>query len=130
MLIGFGVIGAILWLYPAIKAGDAGLIGWQGGPRQIVGVCLWAVGGGLWLLTLIAPMAAKPIYVGWMSVAVPIGIAVSTILLTLLYFILLPFFSIVVRMGDPVRRKLDPEGSYWEDHAPFEPSLDRMRRLF
>ena len=52
------------------------------------------------------------------------------IMLTVLYFLLLPVFSLVVRFGDPVRKRLDPNGSYWEDHAPFKPTLDRMRRLF
>ena len=67
-----------------------------------------------------------------MSVTVPIGIAVSTVLLTVLYFVLLPVFSVIVRFGDPLRKKLSRGGaeSYWEDHKPYEVTLDRMERLF
>ncbi len=130
MLIGFGAIGAVVWLLPAVKAWDASLLAWVASGKQTAAIGLWAVGASLWLLTLVAPMAAKPIYVGWMSVAVPIGIVVSTIMLTVLYFLLLPVFSIIVRFGDPMGKKLDPDGSYWQDHAPFKPTLDRMRRLF
>jgi hypothetical protein len=137
MLIGFGVLGAILWVAPAVKAAwddwstwDASLLAWVAGGKQITAVCLWSVGAALWLLTLVAPMAAKPIYVGWMSVAVPVGIAVSTLFLTLLFFIVLPLFSIVVRAGDPLRRKLTRGDTYWEDHKPYEPTLERMNRLF
>jgi hypothetical protein len=65
-----------------------------------------------------------------MTVTVPIGIAVSTVLLTLLFFVVLPVFAIIVRMGDPLRKKLTQDDTYWEDHEPYEPTLDRMERLF
>lgn len=86
---------------------------------------------GILLVTISvnAPGLARPIYMGWMTVTVPIGIVMSTILLTLLYFILLPVFALIVRSGDPLRRRLGAN-SYWEDYKPYEHSLERMGRLF
>jgi hypothetical protein len=44
--------------------------------------------------------------------------------------IVLPPFSLLVRRKDPLRRKRTKEGSYWEDYKPYEPTLERMKRLF
>lgn len=130
MLVGFGVIGALLWLAPWLRTGEVGLLGWTAGSNQIMAVCLWAVGLVLGIVSWSSPKAAKPVYVAWMSVAVPIGIVVSTIMLTLLFVLLLPFFSVVARLGDPLRKRRHAGGTYWEDYKPHEPTLDRTARPF
>ena len=99
MLIGFGVIGVILWIAQWYGARDSGLLHWVGNGQQIAASCLWVVGIALCVVSLLSPAAARPVYVGWMSIAVPIGIAVSTILLSVLFFLLLPLFSVVVKIG-------------------------------
>jgi hypothetical protein len=42
---------------------------------------------------------------------------------------LLPVFSLI-RFSDPLRFKLKSGGSYWEDHPPHEPTLERTMRPF
>ena len=54
----------------------------------------------------------------------------STVMLSLVFLVLLPVFALIVRRSDPVRRRLHDGNTYWEDPSPFEPTLDRMRRMF
>ena len=130
MLIGFGVLGAAVWALPWIKGGGAGALAWSGARGQIGALCLWAAGLMLLVLSRGPESLAKPIYVGWMSVATWIGLIVSTVLLTVLFFVLLPVFSLVVRAGDPLRKKLTAGGTYWEDCKPHDHTLEELRRLF
>ncbi len=118
MLAGFAVIGGVLWYFGA-----------RGSTSSYVGFLLWGAGIVLWLLALLTPAAAKPVYVVWMTAGMAIGTVMSTILLTLLFVFLLPLFSLVVRMGDPLRRKLGA-ATYWEKYKPHEATLERMRRPF
>lgn len=128
MLLGFGVIGVILWVVAWRRYGG-GSFGWSGAAGQQVAVGLFVLGAGLGALSLLSPASAKPVYVAWMTVTVPIGIAMSTVLLTVLFVFVLPLFSLVVRWGDPLRKKLGGT-TYWEDYKPHEHTLDRMARLF
>ena len=136
MLIGFGAIGTLLWLWnwigfrPFPGSWNAAEAAWTGSTRQIAAVCFWVLGTGMSLLSYVAPRSAKHVYVAWMSVVVPIGIVMSTVMLSILYFVLLPVFSLIVRFGDPLGRKSKSGGTYWEDHKLHEPTLERMGRQF
>ena len=130
MLIGFGVIGLVLWLAPWLSAGDSTPLAWPGTRAQTTALCLWALGAALWVLGLTAPRAARPVYIVWMTLAAAVGAVMSTVLLTVLFVLLLPIFSLVVRLGDPLRRKLTADDSYWEDYRPHEATLERMKRPF
>ena len=129
MLIGFSVIGTVLWTAAWRKYGGNGLLGWSGVGAQVVALCLWALGAGLCALSLYSPASAKPVYVTWMRATAPIGIVMSTILLTLVFVLVLPLFALIVRWGDPLRRKIGG-ATYWEDYRPSKPTLERMRRTF
>ena len=100
------------------------------GWNQVFALICWLLGLGLGGLSLVRTDLARPIYVGWMTIFVPVGIAMSTVLLTVLFFVLLPLFSVIVRLGDPLRKKLKAEGSYWEDSRKHEPTLERTMRPF
>ncbi len=130
MLVGFFFIGAILSFLPWLKTGDVLAMEWTGTGLQIAAVSLGALGAALCLLSYASPAAAKPVYVIWMSVTVPIGIVMTTIMLSILFFVLLPVFSLVIRLGDPLGKKLKAEGSYWEDYRPHEATIERMERPF
>ena len=130
MLIGFGVFGALSWLLPWIRGIDGAAVGWWGGSSQIASLCFWAAGLSMCAVGLTLPAVAKPMYVIWMSLTVPIGLVMSTILLTVMFIFLLPLFSIVVRFGDPLRKKRRRRKSYWEDYKPYEPTMERMARPF
>ena len=130
MLLGFGFIGAILFLLPWLKARDASAFEWTGTGLQIAAVSLPALGAALFLLSYASPRAAKPVYIVWMSATVPIGIVMTTIMLSVLFFVLLPVFALIIRLGDPLGKKLKAEGSYWEDYRPHEATIERMERPF
>jgi len=71
-----------------------------------------------------------PVYVGWMSAAFAIGAVMTVVLMTVLFIVLLPLFSLT-RLADPLRMKLKPAGeSYWEDHKHHESTLERTARPF
>lgn len=129
MLLGFGVLAAILWMLPAWKGGAAAL-SWSWRTGQFVAVVFAVLGIGLFTLSRASLAATRTVYIGWMSLAVPIGIVMSTIALSILYFALLPVFSLIVRRSDPLRKKITRSGTYWEDYKHYEPTLERMKRQF
>ncbi len=127
MLGGFGAMGLLLWLASSV-------LGWieidPDRARRITFV-LFAIGAVMFTVGRFAPhAAARALYVGWMSAVVPIGIVMSTIMLTVLFIVILPIFSVIVRLGDPLRKKLNTGASYWEDSKPYEHTIERMRRPF
>lgn len=130
MLIGFGAIGAIIWLLAWRKGLIPGLVSWSGSGAQIAAVLLWTIGVGLFVLSRFAPGPARHVYVIWMTVANAVGFVMSTILLTLMFLLILPLFSVIVRRSDPLRKRLINDGTCWEDYKHHEPTLERMRRLF
>ena len=89
MLGGFGGLGALLWLIHWWRVSEGGLLHWSGHGVQVAVLCLWALGFVLWGVSFLLPALAKWVYVFWMTVTVPVGIVVSTVLLTLLFFNLL-----------------------------------------
>ena len=65
----------------------------------------------------------------WMIGATGIGKVMLPVFLTLVFFILLPVFTLV-RLADPLRMKLTKEATYWEPHKPHEATVERMLRPF
>jgi len=102
----------------------------------------WSEGGPHWLVILLAGLGVmfisvcmasyswgKSLYVVWMTGATYLGTVMSTILLSVVFFVLLPVFSLI-RLKDPLKVKLKETGSYWEDHDSHEAGVDRMMRPF
>jgi hypothetical protein len=130
MLIGFGVLAVALWMIVWWRGGRADMFSWSGSALEVTAACLAALGVALCVVSLASTSAAKPIYIVWMSVSVRIGIVMSTILLTVLFAVLLPVFSLIVRLGDPLRKRLVAGGTYWEEYKGHDATIDRMRRPF
>jgi hypothetical protein len=88
---------------------------------------LWHGQTGLWTYALaaiavlvgvtglIAPALVRPIYIGWMIVAFPIGWTISHIALGLMFFAVFVPVGLYFRMTgrDALRLKRGKEGSYW-----------------
>lgn len=127
MLIGFGALGAIAWIIPSWRSSDVPLLAWNPVAGRYAAVVLWGWGVGLFVAS--KSHGARKAYVAWMTVATAIGVVMSTFLLTLMYFLLLPWFVPFVRRSDPLRRRRHDGGTYWEDCKPYAPTLDRMRRI-
>jgi hypothetical protein len=128
MLGGFTFLALLAWM--AAWRGGAPVARWAGSAGQIAAAILLPIGVFVFVLSRVAVAPSKNLYVAWMTVGFAIGTVVSTILLTVLFVLVLPFFSLIVRAGDPLRRNLRASESHWGDYKPHEPTLDRMRRLF
>ena len=124
MLFGLAVIGGLLYVLGRPEDAAAGA-SWQ----QVLGIVLAVAGVLILVLTVVSPAAARPVYVGWMTFGMVVGGFVTRVLLTVLFFVLLPVFALI-RFGDPLRSKLKSTGSYWEDHQPYEDTLERNARPF
>ncbi len=130
MVIGFTIISVLVWLSPWFGNWDASKLSWTGTSRQGTAIGLFVLGAVLCVIGLTASEFARIVYVVWMTVGGKIGIVMSTLMLSLLFFLFLPVFSLIVRWGDPLRKKLSDDDSYWEDYKPHEPTIERMQRLF
>ncbi|WP_422930226.1 SxtJ family membrane protein [Singulisphaera sp. PoT] len=101
-----------------------GIAAWQGfakGREDLaIGIAILAVAVGA--LGLIWPQAVRPIFVGWMILAFPIGWTVSLVLLGLVYFGLVLPTGLALRLSgrDVLGLKPRPEAeTYWlPRHAP------------
>ena len=99
----FGSIGA--WLHF-----QSGIEPW--------GMVLGAVAGVVGVVGLAVPMAIKPLFVGWIVAAYPIGWTISHVLLALIYYVILTPIGLLLRAGgtDPMERTLDAEAkTYWTE---------------
>jgi hypothetical protein len=87
----------------------------------------WPTGVGCMALVgapgLVFPGIMKPIYIGWMAAAFPVGWTISHLLLGVIFYGLLTPIGLAIRIfgSDPMHRRSDPEAkSYWTDHAQSE----------
>jgi hypothetical protein len=84
---------------------------------------------GLGPLGWFLPRALRPIYVGWMVLAFPIGWLVSKLMIALLFFGMITPLALLFRAigRDPLRRLKRPAtASYWEP----KPMPHDIRRYF
>ncbi len=130
MIIGFGTLAILLWVLPWIRSGDSSVLQWSGSRGQLTAIIFVGLGLFLAILGHGMPAVAKPVYVTWMTIATPVGLFMSTLVLSVLYFFLLPVFAILVRRSDPLRTKTEGKETYWENYKPYEPTIERMRRPF
>lgn len=90
----------------------AGLSAWKGGaawPWLAGGAALFAAWGLLW------PAGLRPLYRGWMSLAIVMGQVVSRLLLSLVFYLVVTPVGLVMRLAgkDPMDRRLGDRDSYW-----------------
>ena len=113
-------------LLVVFTAGVGALVGWRtGSPVWRTGI--WIGGGSLALVFFAIPAARRPIYLGWMYAAFPIGWTVSHLLLGLIYFGVITPIGLIMRASghDALERRFDRSAkSYW---VPFAPQRDPER---
>jgi hypothetical protein len=132
MLVGFGVIGAALWyfgLLPEHRWWPVRGWGWNGSARHATAVVFWGLGVLFTVVCQLSPRGGRVLYIVWMTGAMYLGTAATTVLLSVLFAALLPFFSLI-RLADPLRLKRKSSGSCWEEPTPHEATLERTRRQF
>ena len=92
-------------------------LGWVWSASSATIVWLAGIGLGLALVGLVIPMALKPVFIGLMLIALPIGMVISELVMVLIYFgVFLPIgicFKLVKR--DALKRSLDAQSeTYWK----------------
>ena len=104
---------------------------WQfSAPAAALGI--WSVGGALAALYWIAPPLRRPVLVGWMYAALPIGWTVSHLMMGVVYFGVVMPIGLVSRLvrGDTLHRKPDRNvSSYWIER-PRRSGTRRYLRQF
>ena len=71
----------------------------------------------------------KALWRGWVKVAHAIGKFNTALILTVIFFVLLPFFSLW-RLKDPLGLKAMDDDTTWIEREPFEPAVDRFTRPY
>ncbi|HUY36637.1 MAG TPA: SxtJ family membrane protein [Pirellulales bacterium] len=91
---------------------------WRG--RTELGLTLLALALAIGPLGLIRPRAIRPIYVGWMVLAFPIGWLVSSILLAIVYYGIFTPIALVFRLlgRDALGRRTRKTDTYWQPKRP------------
>ena len=102
VFIGFGVIG--------------GLVFSKG--HHPLAFEMWAAATAVLVLSLLAPVLARPIYWIWMGLGMAIGFVMSKIVLMVIFFVVLTPVAFVFRWmkRDPLKIKKSDGPSYWEKH--------------
>ena len=96
---------------------------------ELVRNVFWSVGGVLALVYYAVPALRKPMFVGWMYAAYPLGYVISHVLLGLIYFAVVTPIGLIMRAvgHDPMERRFDRAArTYW---VPREPVSD-VKRYF
>ena len=109
--------GVLLVVFTALVGGVAL---WRTG-SMTVPVFIWCAGGFLALVYHLVPALRRPVYVGWMYAAFPIGWTVSHLLMALIYFGVVTPIGLALRAfgRDPLARRFDPAArTYWSRHTP------------
>ncbi|MBN1341214.1 MAG: hypothetical protein JXQ73_00965 [Phycisphaerae bacterium] len=118
MLIGCGIVGAVLRSYDLAAAGKI----------------VWAVGAGIGVLGLAAPPLVKPVYLLLTVVSWPIGYVVSHVVLAVFYYVIITGTGLIFRLvgRDPLQRKFEPGApSYWQPKTlPDAGNRERYFRQF
>ena len=84
---------------------------------------IWGAGAAVTVIFFAIPRTQRPIYLGWMYLAFPIGWTISHVLLGAVYYLLLSPVGLFMRLigRDPMHRKYDTAAtSYYEDHTDAE----------
>src|SRR5688572_13187535 len=103
-----------------------------GGQRGLVTSLLAGASVLLGMLGLLMPNALQPIFTAWMTLAFPLGWAISRLLLAVLYYGLFTPIGLVFRLRnrDVLRiRQKSPAGSYWTAKSRRSDVSDYLRQF-
>ena len=118
-------------LLPVFVALVGAVVRWQFG-APAAALVIWSVGGALAAVYWLAPPLRRPILVGWMYAALPIGWTVSHLMMGVVYFVVVTPIGLLSRLvrGDTLHRRPDWDApSYWIKR-PQRSGMDRYLRQF
>lgn len=103
------------------------------------GIPAWDVAGVAWgvgalgaVAIWVAPSFGRSLYFGWMRAATPVGWAISHVVLSLVYYLVITPIGIVMRATghDPMQRRVERQArSYWIERD-LDPDPRRAFRQF
>jgi len=116
---------AVLWL-----VFFGGLAVWEvaGRGHAVSGTVLGLLAVTLPTLGWLRPQWLRPVYVGWMVLAFPIGWVVSRVVLAALFYVVFVPLGLVFRVAgrDPLQRRRRAVETYWAE----KPAVNDARRYF
>ncbi|MYD70464.1 MAG: hypothetical protein F4W89_06945 [Acidobacteria bacterium] len=118
-------------LLPLFIALVGAIARWQfGAPAVALGI--WSTGGALIVFYWLAPSFRRPILVGWMYAAFPIGWAVSHLMMGVVYFAVVTPIGLASRLvrGDTLHRRPDRNRSTYWSERPRRSGTRRYLRQF
>jgi Na+/proline symporter len=104
----------------AVFVAVVGLLFWRAEATRAATI-VWGAGAALTLVFAAAKATRRPIYLGWIYAAYPIGWTVSHLLLGAIYYLVVTPIGLALRLGgrDPLERTFDRSAStYWTPHDP------------
>lgn len=125
LLGGFVAISALAWWHGSSQS----FWTWTGSAWQAIALLLLTTGISLGTAGLVCPQKAEVVYRRWQAGSELLGHATNTIVLSVLYFVLLPPLALI-RLKDPLRYRLGGSSSYWEDLPSAPPDLQRMTKPY
>jgi hypothetical protein len=69
----------------------------------------------------------RPLWRAWMALARFLGKCNMLLVLTLIYWLVLPFFALY-RLADPLALRPRPGRTFWRERPPREPTLEHYFR--
>ena len=113
--VGLGAIGAYMQLH--------------GRPEKALG--LFAVGGAVFLLSLIPPVG-RVLYILWMGLGLTLGFFTAPIVMGVVYVLVVVPVGVWFKLSgrDVMRRQIDPKAtSYWEDYPGSHDPASYLRQF-
>lgn len=93
---------------------------------------LWGLGVVVGGIGLVRPPFIRPLYLGWMKAAYPIGWLLAHLLLAVVYYGLMTPVGLLMRLFgyDPMHRRFDrAAATYWVAHNPGGDTARYFRQL-
>ena len=136
MLRNFGFItaavAALVGLAIFFRVPIFGLAFKDAGASHIAGACIWGLGLLCMLAAMMTPIVLKPLYLVLNIIAWPIGLAVSYIVLFVLFYLIMMPVGLVMRLigRDPLHRRFDRQASTYWVPCEKQPPAKRYFRQF
>ena len=120
-----GIWFPVFWLLVGLMVGFR--TGWWG-----IVLPAWIAVAVVSVFGLIQPRLVRPVFIGWMVAAWPIGWVVSHLLLAAVYYLLITPLGLVMRLAgrDKLQMRLDQRAAtYWTPRPPAPPAGRYFRQF-
>ena len=122
------VFGGLLALFAAL----VGTLCWFKFDAPRAARAVWIAGAAIVALYFIIPPLRRPLYLGWLYAAYPIGFVVSHVILGAIYYLVFTPIGLLLRaLGkDPMQRAFDRSApTYWIEHDPHTDTRRYLRQF-